>query len=121
MLESVLHFSIKNRWLIVLQGGGTCSSFDGCVERWCGEGYYDASKMSTTYNPDGITGNGIHFRDPSNKLGYRNQVFAYYCSSDGWQGTKRNSQITDPLDPAKGFTASFMGARIVDASTLCWR
>jgi uncharacterized protein (TIGR03437 family) len=105
----------NNRWVIVIQGGGICSNSDDCTERWCGTGFYDASKMSSRYNPDTILDTGILNRNPANRLGNRNQVFAYYCSSDGWIGTQSNSLITDPDDPTRSFTLNFKGSRIVDA------
>jgi hypothetical protein len=76
----------KNIWSIHVQGGGGCSSWEECAGRWCGSGYYDASKMSSTYAPDQIGGFGIYDSDPLNLLSEANQIFFYYCSSDSWAG-----------------------------------
>ena len=74
-------------WVLHLQGGSHCTTYEECQVRWCGSGYYDASKMSSTWTPETIGGAGIYLPNASqNKFaGYNHAVF-YYCSSDVWQG-----------------------------------
>ena len=89
-----------NRWVIHLQGGGTCTDYDTCHERWCGQQGalpYTANKMSSDWNGDGISDLHDHARAggmaamvPGNNFANWTHVFAYYCSSDGWQGQRSN-------------------------------
>ncbi len=73
-------------WVLHLQGGSHCTTFEDCEVRWCGAGFYDASKMSSTWTPDAIAGAGIFSQDPANGFAGWNHAFFYYCSSDVWQG-----------------------------------
>ncbi len=76
-----------NDWVMHLQGGSECITYEECAIRWCGSDYYDASKMSSNYNPETIRGVGIHNIDlGTNAFSGWNHVFFYYCSSDLWQG-----------------------------------
>jgi uncharacterized protein (TIGR03437 family) len=103
---------VDNKWIIHNQEGGACNDYAQCLERWCGTGFYDASKMSSKYAPATMGGAGIFSRVPSNEFGNYNQVYIYYCSSDLWTGRKSGSVLSDGT---KSFQAEFKGARIIDA------
>ena len=69
-----------------LQGGKDCVDYDTCAARWCGDGVYDASKMSSAWTPATIGGIGLQSTLPENALAGWAHVWVYYCSSDGWNG-----------------------------------
>lgn len=111
----------RNRWVIQLQGGGTCWSPKTCAERWCNRGTrFGMQGMSALPSPRGINGNGILDRRPANPLSDFNQVFVRYCSSDGWTGTRRDIVVEGPNPLDGGVIAPFrmhmLGSRIVDAT-----
>jgi Pectinacetylesterase len=95
----------EDRWVIHLQGGGTCRDFESCLERWCGEQGglpYTANKMSSDWDQDGVTdlraqatGPGMASADPANTFATWTHVWAYYCSSDAWQGTASDVTFDD--------------------------
>lgn len=133
-----------SKWIIYLQGGGSCGNGGDCLKRW--QHYqtsYGMQKMSTSIDaalwdsfhaapPAGWVANGAgHYTVPPSMGGHGifsgslgnpfrdwNQVFAYYCSSDEWSGQMTN-QVLDGVDPASGsstdFTIHFRGASIFDA------
>ncbi|MBM3767505.1 MAG: hypothetical protein FJW32_19105 [Acidobacteria bacterium] len=103
---------VDNKWIIHNQEGGACNDYAQCLERWCGTGFYDASKMSSKYAPATMGGAGIFSRTASNEFGNYNQVYVYYCSSDLWIGRKTDSVLSDGN---RSFKAQFKGARIIDA------
>ena len=82
-------------WVMHLQGGGTCTDFASCAERWCGTGYHDASKMSSRWAPDEIEAIGLTSTDDRNAFADATQVFFYYCSSDAWTGTSFADLVSD--------------------------
>ncbi len=110
-----------NRWVIHLQGGGGCRDYDDCLARWCGQQGnlpYTANKMSSDWNADGITdlfehvnGPGMTSISPNNKFSTWTHVWAYYCSSDSWQG--RASDVT--FSGANSFTLDARGHTILYA------
>jgi hypothetical protein len=97
----------EGKWMIHLQGGGGCTSYEECVSRWCGvQGAYSAAKMSTDWDdpaadePDVLErAIGLGARElPSavtNGLEDWNHVYVYYCSSDAWMGRKTNVSLTN--------------------------
>jgi hypothetical protein len=96
-----------NRWVIHLQGGGNCRDYEECLKRWCGkQGLlpYTANKMSSDWNGDGVTdvhahvvGPGMASANPDNEFSTWTHVWAYYCSSDNWQGTESDVEFSDGL------------------------
>lgn len=84
-------------WQLHVQGGGACSGWASCAERWCGIGYYDSSKMSSANLPEEVAGFGILDEDPGNLLAGANHAYFYYCSSDGWGG--QSTLRYDPPEP----------------------
>ncbi len=96
----------ENRWVIHLQGGGSCRDYDTCLKRWCGQqGIYAANKMSSDWNADGTTdlpehvvGTGIQAPIAANEFSDWTHVFAYYCSSDSWQGRASDVEFDNGVD-----------------------
>lgn len=108
------------RWVIQLQGGGSCASPDGCARRWCSvDTNYGMTQMSSALAPAaGIVGDGILLRDAMNPLSDVNQVFIRYCSSDAWTGTTGPIDV-DAVHPVSGdpirYRIDFHGRDILDA------
>lgn len=108
--------ALADSWSIHVQGGGGCASWEDCAIRWCGAGYYDASKMSSDWAADAIDGFGIYDANGANQLAGANHAFLYYCSSDSWGGA---AEVTyTPEDPAAGapFTMLRHGHAIFEAA-----
>jgi hypothetical protein len=106
------------KWQIHLQGGGSCKLGQECAERWTStDSNYGADKMSTHQTRPSIRGTGITSPDRANQFSGWNQVLVYYCSSDTWAGTARDTVMTgtDPFSNPITFRIHFMGAFIVDA------
>ncbi|MFN7926203.1 MAG: pectin acetylesterase-family hydrolase [Bryobacteraceae bacterium] len=111
----------RNRWVIFLQGGGSCSSPNDCAKRWCSvDTSFSSVGMSSNPAPKpGIRGQGILERRADNPTGGWNQVLVKYCSSDKWSGTAKDV-IMDADDPITGqqvfYRTHFLGSRIIDAA-----
>jgi hypothetical protein len=116
-----------DKWLIHLQGGGSCGGGLSCSERWFSVNTrFGSNNMTSAGFPDGTTAPGIFDRaNPQNPFGTFNQVFVHYCSSDMWSGTAENRVLTGldfgPLLEGRGlpcptqYTISFLGRRIFEA------
>ena len=109
----------QNKWVIQLQGGGSCGNGQLCLQRWCSfDTNFGMQGMTATESPvEGINGKGILARRVDNPTGNYNQVFVRYCSSDGWGGTRRDV-VTSAELPAAGtveYRIHHLGAEIVDA------
>jgi hypothetical protein len=103
-------------WVIHLQAGGSCQSWEVCRDRWCSFGTtYNAAKMSSRFAPEVANGSGLLSRGRSNALGDANQVYVYYCSSDQWLGQKDDHVFTDPSGAGPSFRVHFRGFSIVEA------
>jgi hypothetical protein len=103
------------RWLISLEGGGSCIDATTCQQR------RDATSSDVGYilttSSKGIqpTGNhGILASDPAANPDFydANEVRVHYCSSDSWQGTHAGQGSFSASDPS---TWSFQGHAIVKA------
>ena len=107
----------SSHWLIHLQAGGDCNSYDSCYQRWCGLDAYSASKMSTWHTPEAMAATGIFQDDPSNMFRTWNVVYGYYCSSDNWRGTAGEKGFLSyrPWQGLVGLSVLFNGYAIVDA------
>ena len=106
----------KNKWVIMLQGGGGCSSGQLCAQRWCSiDTNYGMDKMTSTLTKAAIRGNGILDPRPENHFGTWNRVMIFYCSSDAWSGTKTTTQHAVSGTTAIDYDIHFKGARIIDA------
>lgn len=110
-----------NKWVLLLQGGGACSSPEGCAKRWCSvDTNFGANKMSNRYAPEsGMVGKGILTNRADNHFNGWNQVFLYYCTSDQWSGTQASVTMEAPHPVAGGdavsYRMSFAGSRVFDA------
>lgn len=108
----------RDRWVIYLQGGGSCASGQNCHDRWLGrDGNFGGNKLSSRFAPvRGIAGQGIESTSGRNPFASWNHVFVYYCSSDGWIGQRAGvatSALHRGVDTA--YQIDFLGANIVDA------
>lgn len=104
-----------NRWILFLEGGGSCNSGDSCAKRWCSiETNFGAAKMSSRYAPAGGVGGGgiLSTRDDSAFRDFT-KVWVYYCSSDSWSGRWGDRPLSDST--GRAYTIHFQGARILDA------
>lgn len=111
-----------DKWVIHLQGGGGCRDYESCQQRWCGQQGalpYTANKMSSDWDGDGVPdlldhaqAGGMASTNPNNNFATWTHVFAYYCSSDSWQGDAQDVTYTDGVD---SFTLDARGHRILVA------
>ncbi|MCA9488469.1 MAG: hypothetical protein KC621_01055, partial [Myxococcales bacterium] len=76
----------RQDWVVFLEGGGSCASNPGCQERWCGQGYFNATKMSSDFYDEREDGGGMMSSSPMNPFHDWNIVEMKYCSSDIWLG-----------------------------------
>ena len=107
----------RTKWLIFLQGGGSCIDGQNCAERWCNiNTNYGFDKMSSSASKSSIRGGGFLSPEARNKFGTWNRVLVYYCSSDTWAGTKTTTlQATLGNGAPRQYEMYFKGSRIVDA------
>lgn len=104
-----------NWWVIHVDGGGSCNSYETCLSRWCGLGKYEANKMSSKWAGEYKQGDGILLRSAVNPLENRNQVELHYCTSDEHSGTKTATVLRSETEPGKAFSLHFKGATQIDA------
>jgi Pectinacetylesterase len=105
----------SRNWLIHLQAGGDCNSYDSCYQRWCGLDSYSASKMSSKHTPNAMAATGIFKDDPSNTFRTWNVVHVYYCSSDEYRGTVGEKGFVSAQPGSPGLSVLFNGYAIVDS------
>jgi hypothetical protein len=106
----------ETSWVIFLQFGGACQSWEICRDRWCSTNTtYDAAKMSSEFAPEVMRGNGLLSRSAENAFGAANQVFVYYCSSDAWVGQKDDVVLDDPAGAGPSYRLHFRGFSILEA------
>jgi hypothetical protein len=127
----------RNKWVLNLHGGGSCTSGPSCAARWCNchdTAACQFTTVTTNFGRSDMTGarpptqsaTGVFLRGgtgvETNPIGDYNQVEMVYCSSDAWQGTSRGVALTAP-NPTTGaevtFKLHFLGAKILDAN-LAW-
>lgn len=107
--------AFEDVWAFHFQGGGACSSQESCEVRYCGTEKYNNGKFSSAYAANTKQGDGIFSQAITNSLRSVNQVFVYYCSSDGWTG--RNDDVTLVSDNGLyGTTYQFHGHDIISAT-----
>jgi hypothetical protein len=102
-------------WVFHFQGGGACQDYEVCLERWCGVGKYDAGKMSSRWAPETMLGKGLFNPSPANPWHDVNQVFVYYCSSDGWTGQANDVVLSSIDDPDQQMRFHAQGHGIITA------
>jgi hypothetical protein len=107
-----------SRWVIHLQGGGSCETGDSCLDRYCGvDAPYTANKMSSDFNLDGTidlpehaSAPGMSSASSGNRFSTWTQVWVYYCSSDQWLG-----RASDVTVSGASFTIDMRGHTILSA------
>lgn len=109
----------RDKWLIVLNGGGGCDTGEECAKRWCGvDTNFNADNMSTANASNGVGGGGILAREAGNPFADYNQVEVRYCTSDAWAG-RGMAVTTTAMDPKTGATVTyqihFAGAHVYEA------
>jgi hypothetical protein len=106
----------RNKWLIFLQGGGSCFDAQSCAERWCSiDTNYGMDKMSTLLTKPQIRGNGFLNPASQNRFGSWNRVLIFYCSSDAWTGRESRTLQATLNNVTRDYDVHFKGALIVDA------
>ena len=106
-----------NKWVIFLQGGGSCRDGQSCAERWCSvDTSYGFDKMTSSVSKPSIRGVGFMDPGPQNRFGSWNRVLVFYCSSDTWGGTSTRTATAALNGGApREFEIYFRGSKIVDA------
>ncbi len=107
----------RDKWLIMLQGGGSCGSGQACAERWCSVATnFGMDKMTTTLSKPSINGGGILAPGVQNRFGGWNTVLVYYCSSNGWTGRKSDLEYAATNGSVSvAYRMHFRGADFLDA------
>lgn len=112
------------RWVVLLQGGGSCETPDACAARWCGvDTPYGTTQMSSADTPAAVNGDGVFARGDAVPAGATdpfadaNQVFVKYCSSDDWTGRSQGTVAAHHPRTGEAVALSvwFEGAAILDA------
>lgn len=114
-VRAAANAAASSRWVIHMQAGGSCGSHRVCLERWCGIGAYDASKMSSRFAPMVTRGNGLFARTAGNAFADFNHVYVYYCSSDFHLGRRGDVVLTDETGTHPPFRLHFRGHDILEA------
>lgn len=104
-----------DQWVIYTQGGGSCTGFQHCLDRWCGVDYSKA-KMSSAFTPQTAGESALFAREEGNPFGLANQVLLYYCSSDQWGGTRADVVMEDPDGVDSPYRLHFRGHEIARAA-----
>eukprot|EP00928_Gymnodinium_smaydae_P091501 TRINITY_DN75212_c0_g1_i1.p1 TRINITY_DN75212_c0_g1~~TRINITY_DN75212_c0_g1_i1.p1 ORF type:complete len:425 (+),score=83.05 TRINITY_DN75212_c0_g1_i1:38-1312(+) len=75
----------SSTWLILLEGGGSCVTTEGCARR-CPRGTRSVHCSSKEW-PDSVPAHGM--MNPRYLFGDANQVFVKYCTSDAYLGNTK--------------------------------
>ncbi len=115
----------KDRWIILLNGGGGCGTGQDCANRWCSvDTNFDADNMSTENASGSLNGGGVLERSGDNPFGNYNQVQVRYCSSDAWTGQALGVDVS-AKDPKTGgdvrFQMNFAGSYVFEAMLVTLR
>ncbi len=97
-------------WVLSLEPGARCATWEECAVRWCGEEEYDAAKMSTRWDPETLAAGGFLDPAPPSRFSTWNRVWLRYCSSDLWVGTAADTVLTESEPP---YGLQFRGADIL--------
>eukprot|EP01084_Bolivina_argentea_P085612 154752_1 len=96
-------------WVIYLKGGGGCADKESCMQR-ANSSYGSSTYWNTTYTPYGVNKDDAS----TNPYFYQaHQVFAPYCSGDGWSG-QRYEPSTDPDTWGLYFSGHLIFERIIE-------
>ena len=114
-----------HKWVLHVQGGGGCQTYEDCLARWCGaQGNvpYSANKMSSDWNADGTLdlplqgrASGMTDDNARNAFGTWTHVWFYYCSSDSWMGRASDVAYSDPAG-TNDFSLHHRGHTILNAA-----
>lgn len=107
----------RNKWLIFLQGGGSCRDGESCARRWCSsDTNFGMDKMTSSLSKESIRANGFLSPGAENQFGTWNRVLVYYCSSDQWSGTRTTTvRAVIGSSGEREYDIHFRGSSIVDA------
>ena len=114
------------KWVIHLQGGGSCGNGLDCSERWANVNtHFGSNNMTSVDFPLATNASGILERDApfggQNPIAGYNQVLVHYCSSDVWSGTRADlvlNGVNFNQDPpaCTQYKINFLGRYIFDAA-----
>jgi hypothetical protein len=103
-------------WVLHLEGGRGCGTYEGCEARWCDRGIYSREKMSSREGHATLLGHGIFDPDPArNAFAGWTHVFLYYCTSDYWLGQRSSVSLVSPDDPLVSYELDFRGHDVLGA------
>lgn len=107
----------RGKWLIFLQGGGSCGSGQACAERWCSvDTNFGMDKMTSSLSKPAIRADGLLEPALRNRFGTWNRVLVFYCSSDTWAGrATTTTTATSTTGQTREYLIHFKGSCIVDA------
>lgn len=98
-------------WVWFFDGGSFCGTNEACAVRWCGANPpFGRRHMSSRPLPAAIGADGIMSFDEANTFAGWNMVFAAYCTSDLWTGT-RSDVVLDGVVP---YRLHFEGALVAE-------
>jgi hypothetical protein len=102
------------RWIIYLEGGGSCSTSADCKERYWNQRFYMSSGNPVDGQPYTTPLEGIKSPLPSENPDFydANYVQLMYCSSDTWSGDRAGDSNRPISDIARWH---FRGRRILEA------
>ena len=112
----------SDKWVIYTQGGGSCSSAEDCLIRWCdapgAASFESAGKMSSLGTEDAIVMNtGIFNRDSANSFSDYNHVYLFYCSSDSWIGSETQQGLVANFSSSSvTYDIEFNGEAIINSA-----
>ena len=106
----------RRKWIVFLQGGGSCGDGQACAERWCSvDSNFGMDKMTSTLTKPSIRAGGFLNPDPRNRFGSWNRVLIHYCSSDGWTGTNTTNAQASMNGETREYSIHLKGSSIIDA------
>jgi len=93
-----------DKWMVWLEGGGSCGSTAECAQRWVETPY-----LTTGAVPATVDHPGFFARQQATNPDFYDwtKVFIHYCSSDGWTGNRAASADTADM--------AFHGPAIIQA------
>jgi Pectinacetylesterase len=97
-------------WVWFFDGGAFCGGNLDCKIRWCGEQLpFGKRHMSSDPLPGRIGGEGITSQLLENTFAGWNLVFAAYCTSDSWSGTRADVVLEGDVPYRVHFEGALVG------------
>jgi len=92
-------------WVVYFEGGGGCSSFQNCNQRWLN--MRERRLMSSVNFPQEISGSDILSSNPAENPLFHNysHVVVPYCSSDAWLANRSNPTKSSIADFSESINA----------------